>query len=286
MEQIGGGSFLRWAGGKNWFCAKIKKYLPTTFTDYYEPFLGGGSVFFWLAKNKLIKNECVLSDLNSDLIQAYNDIKYKSDWVVSQLSSMRYTEEEYYEIRSIYNASNCPTEKKGIYFIYLNRTGFNGIYRVSRNGIYNVPFGSKSGYISDDYAGLLKSDSLLLKRARITQASFSYILNPDFHCKEHSLFFLDPPYTVSHNENGFIAYNKNLFSLDNQFLLRRVLDKIDSEGSFFIMTNAHHKKIREIFDGYYFHEESRASVIGGRNAKRGNIFEYIICNYELEECNE
>ena len=181
----------------------------------------------------------------------------------------------------MYN-SNINLHLRGAYFIYLNRVGFNGVYRISRTGNYNVPYGCGRGKITKEYKDLLKADSKALKGVSITQGSFDYLLDSEFHFKPQSLIFLDPPYTVSHNNNGFIAYNRNLFDIESQRRLRRLLDKIDSEGAYFIMTNAKHSIIREIFDGYFFHEEFRSSVIGGKGARRGLISEYIVTNFEKE----
>ena len=282
-----GGSFIRWAGGKSWFCKHITKYLPDDFIDYYEPFLGGGSIFFYLSSNGYIKGNSFLSDLNLDLIKAYIEVKDNCENLISFLSSMKYTKDEYYRLRNIYNEFDDNLDNhinKGALFIYLNRTGFNGIYRVSRSGKYNVPYGVEgSGEISNEYSQRLRADSSILKTAILCNTSYDYILKPDFHFKKKSLVFLDPPYTVSHNNNGFIEYNKKIFDLENQYILRKVLDKIDSEGSYFIMTNAHHKIIRDIFDGYYFFEEERQSLIGGINAERKIILEYIVCNFIKEK---
>lgn len=277
-----GGSFIRWAGGKSWLCKHLYKYLPDDFKDYYEPFLGSGAIFFYLSGKGIIKGNSFLSDLNPDLIRAYVEVRDNYKNLISILSDMQYSRDEYYRMRDMYNETHSSVNK-GALFIYLNRTCFNGIYRVSRTGKYNVPYGDDGkGEINQAYSQKLKIDSLLLKNAIIKNTSYDYILNSDFHFKEKSLVFLDPPYTVSHNNNGFIEYNKKIFDLDNQYILRRVLDKIDSENSYFIMTNAHHKIIREIFDGYYFFEEERQSLIGGNKARRGSILEYIVSNYAKE----
>lgn len=112
------------------------------------------------------------------------------------------------------------------------------------------------------------------------RANYKYLLDEEI--RPNSLIFIDPPYTTSHNNNGFIAYNKKLFNLDDQKNLLRVLKRIDESGSFFIMTNAHHAVIEDIFAEFNFHEETRPSLIGGKNAVRQQVTEYIVCNYEIE----
>lgn len=275
------GPFVRWAGGKSWLCSRIERYLPNCFSDYYEPFLGGGAIYFYLASLGLLKHNIFLSDLNEDLVQAYLDIRDKCSTLIDSLKAISPSESEYYRIRDLYNCG-MNKQSQGLFFIYLNRVGFNGIYRVNKKGKYNVPYGCGRVAISPDYERLLKEDSKVLQKASIEHHNFEYLLNPEFHFRPHSLVFIDPPYTVSHNNNGFIAYNKKLFSIDSQIKLRVLLDKINREESFFIMTNAKHKIIQEIFDGYFFFEEFRTSVIGGKGAKRGVTSEYIVTNFDKE----
>lgn len=271
------GPFVRWAGGKRWFCSRIQEYLPLEFTDYYEPFLGGGSVYFTLFGKKLLKGNCFLSDLNTQLINAYKEVRDNPEGIVNWFYKKAFSEDEYYSVRAHFNAypfsPTAPAE-----FLYLNKQGFNGIYRVNRQGDYNVPYGNKRA-VADDYYELIRADSVALKGVNLQRANYKYLLEEEI--RPNSLVFVDPPYTTSHNNNGFIAYNKKLFNLDDQKTLLRVLRKINDSGSYFIMTNAHHAVIEEIFGEFIFHEETRPSLIGGKNAVRQPVKEYIVCNYDI-----
>lgn len=271
------GPFIRWAGGKRWFCSNLLDFLPANFSDYYEPFLGGGAVFFELKKNNLINYGCYLSDLNTQLINSYKYVRDNPQKLINWLKQKEGSEEEYYKIREHFNLYPGNLSA-GAEFIYLNKYSFNGIYRVNKLGKYNVPYG---GYreISEEYYKIIENDSLVLKDCTIEKHNFDYILNTKL--SSGSLVFIDPPYTVSHNNNGFIAYNKKLFSLDDQYRLLKVLNWIDECGAFFLMTNAHHQVIKDIFGKYNFYECSRKSVIGGKNAKRQTINEYVVCNYKI-----
>lgn len=271
--------FLRWAGGKRWFCHKLKNYLPSFFTDYYEPFLGGGAVFFYLKSQGILKHNIFLSDYNEDLITAYDVVKNHVKELCDDLSAMDYSEDEYYKIRESFNSGKLDKYQQGLSFIYLNLASFNGIYRVNRDGRYNVPYGCRKGY-PNGFSSLLLADSQSLQLANLKAHSFEEYLNDDFHFKKGSFIFLDPPYTVSHNNNGFIAYNKNLFDLEHQYILRKLADKINADESFFVMTNARHQVIKEIFDGYYFNIEERASLVGGTVSSRTRTQEYIISNFK------
>jgi len=264
--------FLRWAGGKTWLVKHLDQILlDKNFNNYHEPFLGGGAIFFALNHPK----QAFLSDLNADLINTYLAIKHNPNAVISVLREYKNTKECYYELRGkkfddvIHQAAR---------FIYLNQTSYNGLYRVNRQGKYNVPY----GYRKKDF---LKEENLLRVSKRLQYAT---IKCSDFMCvkasiSERDLVFLDPPYTVAHNNNGFIKYNQKLFSLEDQKRLSQLIDYIKSIGAFYILTNAAHSTIFEIFNkGDRWIKLDRANLIGGENAKRGRTPEYIFTNISNE----
>lgn len=259
---------LRWAGGKSWLVKYLGDMLPRNgYSNYHEPFLGGASVFLHLKPQAL----SYLSDLNAELIDTYIALRDQPLEVIKVLSSYSNTKEFYYEIRGYEPQSEA---EKAARFIYLNHTSFNGIYRVNLNGEYNVPY----GYRQKDF---LNKDSLLsvsraLQGAVLQPGDFN-IVRENLH--ENDLVFLDPPYTVSHNENGFIKYNQKIFSLDDQIRLSALVNFINESGAYYILTNAAHKAIEEIFDnGDRRVELQRASTIGGTNAQRGQTSEYLFTN--------
>jgi len=160
-------------------------------------------------------------------------------------------------------------------FIYLNQTSFNGIYRVNTKGEYNVPYGNRTKDFIE--ADKLRAASKMLQSAILQAEDFDCVR---INVAPGDLVFLDPPYTVSHNHNGFIKYNQKLFSLEDQYRLKALIDFIKKKGAYYILTNAAHATIYEIFyekDDRCL-ELSRASLIGGENAKRGKIQEYIFTN--------
>lgn len=260
--------FLRWAGGKKWLIKHLDKLLPKDgFNRYFEPFLGGGSIF--LAINP--QNKSFLSDLNEELIQTYSTLRKSPELIIKILEQFENTKEFYYKIRE--EQFEDPIHKAAR-FIYLNQTSFNGIYRVNLKGKYNVPYGFRT-------KNFLEKDKLIavskkLKNTTLSHGDFSKIKSK---VREKDLIFLDPPYTVSHNNNGFIKYNQKIFSLNDQERLSKLIDHIKEQGAYYILTNAAHKKIDEIFSkGDYRYEKERASLVGGINAKRGQIKEYIFTN--------
>jgi len=267
--------FLRWAGGKTWALSKIREIVPEFINNYHEPFLGGGSVFLDLKYRNKINKSIFLSDANQDLINTYIQIKDNLDEVIFYLNQHKNEDNYYYSIRKTnYNTAVENAAK----FIYLNRTSFNGIYRVNRNGEYNVPFGYRSlrdGFFNLDNLTLI---SLLLQDAVIEHKDFVSVLD---NIQENDLIFLDPPYTVAHQNNGFIEYNQNIFKWEDQIRLSEMLEEIKKRKAYFILTNAAHQSILNLFSKSGKHiVVERLSAIGGKGAKRQLINEFIFTNCE------
>lgn len=259
--------FLRWAGGKRWLIKQLHNYLPVSgFNQYHEPFIGGGSIFFHLQPKKAF-----ISDLNKELINAYIAVQQDVELVIGFLKDFKNTEEDYYQIRSF---KFDDFFQEAARFIYLNQTSFNGIYRVNLNGEYNVPYGKRHNF-QFNYNNL-RNASLNLKNVNFSSGDFSNIMQ---NVKKGDLVFLDPPYTVTHNSNGFIQYNQKIFSLSEQYRLSEMIDKIKNIGAYYILTNAAHPEVKNIFqkDDAFF-EVSRASTIGGTGSKRGKYAELIMTN--------
>lgn len=265
-------SFLRWAGGKKWLVPKVKKIIDgLEFNNYIEPFLGGASIFFSLELDK----QAYLSDINEDLINTYIQIRDNLETVSNYLERYENGEDAYYAIRSL---EPNTLDEKAAKFIYLNATSFNGIYRVNRQGKYNVPYGNRN-YTHD--IDKLKWASNKLQKASISTNDFSVSKK---YIKKGDLVFLDPPYVVAEGKNGFLQYNPKLFSIDDQKRLGELIDYINNKGAYYIMTNAAHNTIAEIFENKgRLIIENRNSVIGGRNARRGLIKEYIFTNIPEKE---
>lgn len=260
--------FLRWAGGKSWLLKHFDKIAPDlSYNNYHEPFLGGAALFFFLQPSK----QSYLSDLNTELIHTYEAVKDNVELVIKELRAFRNTESEYYKVREKVYRSDY---KRAAQFIYLNQTSFNGIYRVNLKGIYNVPFGYRSkNFFEPENLRLVSAN---LKKSFFTVGDFDIVRKK---LNKNDLVFLDPPYTVTHNNNGFIKYNQKLFSLDDQFRLSKLIDDIKKAGAYYILTNAAHQTIEKIFEkGDKKYLLQRASLIGGINANRGHYSEVIFTN--------
>ncbi len=260
--------FLRWAGGKTWLLKHVNDLFPgLKFKNYHEPFLGGAALFFFLQPY----NTSFLSDLNEELIDTYLTLKEDVELVIKELKKFKNSPDDYYKVRGEYYRSKY---KRAAQFIYLNQTSFNGIYRVNLNGDYNVPYGfRKVDFFKPDN---LRKVGMLLQNSTIELGDFEIVKK---NIRSKDLVYLDPPYTVTHNNNGFIKYNQKLFSLEDQYRLSKLVDHIKKKGAFYILSNAAHKTVEEIFDKsdkkYFL---NRASLVGGNNAKRGHYEEVVFTN--------
>ena len=269
--------FVRWAGGKTWLVPHLSVIIGNTrINHYHEPFLGGGAVFFALDHQK----KSYLSDANDQLVNAYIQIRDNPRAVIDCFVKFQNTEEEYYRIRDNFLPNSL--EESAAQFIYLNQTSYNGLFRVNRQGKYNVPYGFRKTWRYD--VDRILAASKKLYNTNISVGDFEV---NKYKIKENDLVFLDPPYTVSHNNNGFIEYNKKLFSLKDQERLGKFIDYIKNKNAYYILTNAAHEEIGNIFtkDGDRRLELHRNSLIGGRNAARTEISEYIFTNIPMGDVN-
>lgn len=259
--------FLRWAGGKRWLLKELGRYVKIDqFNCYHEPFVGGGAVFFHFSPSKSI-----LSDFNSELIETYKCIQKDPEGIISSISSFEQSKEFYYYLRGQRFDDKTMEAAR---FVYLNQMSFNGIYRVNSQGNYNVPYGYRDN-LSFDYENIRRASCQLKNSEIICQDYKDSIASVN----TNDLIFLDPPYTVTHNTNGFFHYNKKLFSLKDQYELSETIQLIKNVGAFYILTNAAHQTIKDIFsNGDKMYEIDRASLIGGKNAKRGKYSELILTN--------
>lgn len=260
--------FLRWAGGKRWLLKHLDELVKIdNYNNYHEPFIGGGSVFF-----KFSPKNAFISDSNEWLIETYNAIKEDAEIVVEYLKCFKNTKEDYYNIRQ---QKFRNTNKRAAQFIYLNQMSFNGIFRVNLEGKYNVPYGNRINY-HFDYDNIINASNSL-KNTNIISQNFIDSLDS---VRQGDLVFLDPPYTITHNNNGFIQYNQKIFSLEDQYRLSSMIDEIKNRDAFYILTNAAHIKVKEIFtkENDRLIELSRASLVGGKNAKRETYSEYLFTN--------
>jgi DNA adenine methylase len=224
---------LRWAGGKFWMIDRINDLIPKSFNNYREPFVGGGSVFLNIKREK----KSFISDCNPELIAFYKQVQNNLDDFLSHLKKFKNEESYFYKIRS--KSESTDEIEIAARFYFLNRTCFNGLYRVNQNGYFNVPYGYRDVDVIDN-----KNFVLLNKRLQKINIQCCDFADNLKSVKKGDFVFLDPPYTVAHNLNGFIAYNQKIFTWQDQERLAECVNQIIARQAFFIMTNACHDSIK------------------------------------------
>jgi len=261
--------FLKWAGGKRWFVTRFLSLAPTSFDRYVEPFLGSGAMYFCLQPNNAL-----LSDINEELVGTYKAIRDDWEAVYNQLKihHSKHSKEHYYLVRR----TNVETpHDRAARFLYLNRTCWNGLYRVNLKGIFNVPIGTKQSVImaDDDFEAVAG----LLHQAKIISSDFEKVINKT---RKGDFLFVDPPYTVKHENNGFIKYNEKLFKWEHQIKLHECLRSAANRGVKVLLTNAAHHSICELYSGdFTIKRVSRHSVIAADSLKRRVSEELVIRSY-------
>lgn len=263
--------FLNWAGGKRWLAKNhLSSSIFPKYKRYIEPFAGSAAMFF-AEKPEL----AVLNDVNTNLTKTYTAIKNNWFKVYKYLEEHHYSHgpEYYYFIREFDTANIYEEAAK---FIYLNRTCFNGLYRVNQDGQFNVPIGTKTKAILDTDNFLLVSK--LLKNVEILNKDFQMIVDST---SAGDFIFVDPPYTVKSNNSPYVKYNQDYFSWDDQVRLKDSLEMASSRGVKFLQTNICDESIRKLYRGTGFSVTpiDRSSSFSSHGSKRGIYTEYIIKNY-------
>lgn len=256
---------LKWAGGKRWLVTGDRLPKPSKYNRYVEPFLGSGAVFF-----HLLPHAAILSDLNADLINLYKVVRDKPLEFEERMRAhqVMHSKEYYYQIRG----QTClEPEAAAARFLYLNRTCWNGLYRVNKRGEFNVPIGTKQTVVMDTDDFVAVSDAL--KKAKLRNDDFEAIVD---ETKEGDFLFVDPPYTVQHNFNGFLKYNEKIFSWQDQMRLRDALHRASERGVSIVLTNADHESVRELYVSTFEYQKlARQSILAGNSSKRGSTTEAI-----------
>lgn len=254
---------IKWPGGKRSLLSQILPLVGEIQGRYFEPFLGGAAVFFSLQSKKSF-----LSDKNGDLINAYIQIRDNCNQLICLLDQLKNTEKDYYEIRS---RAEIDPLRKAARFLYLTALSFNGIYRVNKDGFFNVPYGFKTKKRVFEEAQL-RLVSKRLSGVGIRCCDFEDAVKK---ARQGDTIYFDPPYTVAHGNNGFLKYNERIFSWDDQVRLERVARTLSGKGCRVFVSNAYHPSLEELYSEFEAHEIKRPSLIAASGSHRGVISEYI-----------
>ncbi|PWL73857.1 modification methylase [Candidatus Gastranaerophilales bacterium] len=264
---------VKWVGGKRQLMFELLKNMPKSYNRYFEPFIGGGALFF-----ELQPENGYISDRNPELINLYSVVRDNVYELIRDLNKHEVSKEYFLKIRNLdrtdeYNL--LSDVEKASRFIYLNRTCFNGMYRVNSQGQFNVPFGNyKNPRIVD--ANNLINCSKLLKNTEIRCADFSEVLNK---VEKADFVYFDPPYVPLNETSSFTSYTKEGFDIDMQFKLREVCDELDALGVKFMLSNSDTKLVNELYSNYEIKKVFASRAINANASGRGRITEVLVKNY-------
>ncbi|MCX6770241.1 MAG: DNA adenine methylase [Candidatus Micrarchaeota archaeon] len=265
--------FVKWAGGKRQLLDELTEGLPY-FENYHEPFIGGGALFFRLEAMNRIKR-AYLSDSNAELINTYSVIKNEVFELMSELASPPYVNDEtaYYKIR----ASKPKTDvERAARFIYLNKTAFNGLYRVNSSGGFNVPFGRY------DNPKILDSQNLMLVHRALQKdelycGDFAIVLK---NAKRGDFIYFDPPYFPISKTSNFTGYTKDGFGENEQKKLLKTYKELDSKGCFVLLSNSYSDFTSDLYAEFEPEIVHASRMINCKAEGRGKIRELIVRNWE------
>ena len=265
---------VKWVGGKRQLMFELIKNMPKSYNRYFEPFIGGGALFF-----ELQPEQAYISDMNEELINLYSVVRDNVYELIDDLSKHEVSKEYFLEIRNIDRTekyAELSDVERASRFIYLNRTCFNGMYRVNSQGQFNVPFGHYKNPRIIDENNLLNC-SELLKKTEIKYADFSEILTK---VKKDDFVYFDPPYVPLNETSSFTSYTKDGFDIDMQFKLRDVCDELDNKGVKFMLSNSDTKLVNELYANYEIKKVFASRQINANADGRGKITEVLVRNYD------
>lgn len=275
LEQLKSETYpiVKWVGGKRQLMFELLKNMPKSYNRYLEPFIGGGALFF-----ELQPENAYISDMNEELINLYSVVRDNVYELIDDLSKHEVSKEYFLEIRNIDRTekyAELSDVEKASRFIYLNRTCFNGMYRVNSQGQFNVPFGHYKNPRIVDKNNLINCSNLL-QRTEIKHADFSEILTM---VQKGDFVYFDPPYVPLNETSSFTSYTKDGFNIDMQFKLSDVCDELDSMGVKFLLSNSDTKLVNELYENYNIKKVFASRQINANADGRGKITEVLVRNY-------
>lgn len=286
--------FVKWVGGKSQLLEEIDAHLPEDFSTkkitYVEPFVGGGAALWYLLQKYDNIEKAIINDINADLVTVYNTIKSNPNQLIDYLQKIQdeyipLAEEQRKEYfltkRDKFNTKSLDNIENSALFIFINRTCFNGLYRVNSKGLYNVPFGRYSNPRICD-ADTILADSEILQRVEILNGDFAETFR---YAGENSLFYLDPPYKPLSETSSFNSYAKEAFNDSEQIRLGDFCKKLEETGTKFILSNSDVKgknPLDNFFDDLYspfkIDRVTATRMVNANASKRGKLTEIMVSN--------
>lgn len=266
---------IKWVGGKRQLIHELKSFLPKKYNRYFEPFIGGGALFF-----SLRHQNSFISDYNHELTNLYITIKENPQELIKDLKKHKNTSEYYYETRSLdrdeKKYAKLSHVQKASRFIYLNKTGFNGLYRVNKKGQHNVPYGKYKNPTWLDAENILAC-SELLGDTEIQTGDFEIIKK---YVKKGDFVYFDPPYVPLNASSSFTSYTDQGFDSKMQERLKALCDHLNSIGAYFMLSNSYTDYILDLYKEYDIKTVMASRAVNSKASGRGKIKEVVVINYK------
>lgn len=295
--------FIKWVGGKTQLIEQLDAQLPADFGNwenvtYIEPFVGGGAMLFYMLQKYSNIQHALINDVNPDLTTCYHTVRNSPEELIASLQDIQdaynalQTEEArkefFFAARDRYNEKNLEPIENTTKFLFLNRTCFNGLYRVNKKGLFNVPFGKYTNpQICDPVT--IRKDSELLKRVEILTGDFEATFD---YAYDNTLFYFDPPYRPLSDTSSFNDYAKEAFNDDAQIRLKKYCDRVNEAGFRFMLSNSDCKSGNEednffdvLYGAYQIERVWASRSINSNPNKRGKLTEILVHNYEATKAN-
>lgn len=269
---------LIWVGGKRQLITELKGLMPKNYNKYIEPFFGGGALFF-----ELKPRNAIINDYNKELINFYKVVRDNPEELINDVCKHKNEPDYYYKIRALdrdEKAFNKLTSiEKASRFVYLNKTGFSGLYRVNSKGQFNVPF---AGYKKPKPYNPknIKACSELLKNTKIIKGDFENIKEK---VSKGDLVYFDPPYVPLNKTSNFTGYTNKGFDEDMQIRLKKLCDYTTEVGAYFMLSNSYTDFILNLYQRYNIHVVEAKRTINAKGVTKRKVKEVIITNYLSEE---
>ncbi len=268
---------IKWAGGKRQLLVHLIKLVPDKFGTYYEPFIGGGALFFALNTGGKI-HKAVISDINSRLLNFYSVLRDSPLLLWEELDNLHYgnNPEDYYEARRRFNSEDIrsPTLDAAL-FLYLNRHCYNGLFRVNSKGEFNVPFGRYKDPLKLDRDRILNASGMLAN-TKVVHSDFEDVLE---NAISGDFAYLDPPYSPLSSTSNFTDYHQGGFDSSSQKRLSGLFRKLDQKGVSIMLSNSATREILELYEGYNTKFVGARRAINSNGSRRGRIEEVIVTNF-------
>lgn len=268
---------VKWLGGKRQLLTEINKYIPKKISTYYEPFVGGGAVLFSIKPGK-----AVINDINEELINLYKVIKETPEELISELKKYENTSKEFYRVRGLDRSeeeyAKLTDAQRAARMHYLNKTCFNGLFRVNSLGQFNAPYGNyKNPNIVNEV--VIRAVSNYFNSSNITLKCGDYA-EAIKQARKGAFIYFDPPYDPISDSSNFTGYSKGGFNKDEQIRLKNVCDSLDKRGINFMLSNSSTEFIRDLYKEYRIIPVNARRNVNSDGENRGEVEEVLVINYE------